>query len=197
MLSLALTILWTADVINGDFFRDIYEAYKDKVYKGAYKLLQNHHDAEEVAQDVFFKIYRNIETFRGIPRDAFAPLIVIYTKNTALDYLRKKKRQTVGIAYEEDGVTKEHDILDPAPEPDAVVIDKEQVAQIGMYIESLPEKQRQVVLLRYKYNLSDKDIAKAMSMTEAAARSCICRARKNLRERMAEEKNERTERKQI
>ena len=192
MLSLALTILSAIDFINGDFFRDIYDEYKDKVYKGAFKMLRNHHDAEEVVQDVFLKIYKTIETFRNLPREEFAPLIVIYMRNTALDYLRKKKREVpiADITYDNDGAEKEHDIKDYSPEPDEIVIDRERAAQIGIYIDSLPEKQRQVMILRYKYGMSEKDIAKAMSMTETAVSSCVNRAKNKLRERMSEEKYE-------
>ena len=190
MLSFALTILSAVDFVNGDFFRDIYDEYKDMVYKSAYKMLQNHHDAEEIVQDVFLKVYKTIETFRNLPREEITPLIVIYTKNTAIDFLRKKKREVkvIDISYDNDGAEKNHDIKDNSTEPDEIIIDRERAEQIGAYIDSLPEKQRQVIILRYKYGMSEKNISKAMSMTETAVSSCVNRAKKKLRERMAEEK---------
>lgn len=63
MLSFGLTILSAIDFINGDFFRDIYDEYKDKVYKNTRKIISKHQDAEEVLQDVFFKVYRILELF--------------------------------------------------------------------------------------------------------------------------------------
>lgn len=157
-------------------------------------MLQNHHDAEEIVQDVFLKVYKTIETFRNLPREEIPSLIVIYTKNTALDYLRKKKREVhaAGIHCDNDGAEKkldiELDIKDNSPEPDEIIIDRERAEQIGAYIDSLPEKQRQVMILRYKYGMSEKSIAKAMSMTETAVSSCVNRAKKKLRKMIAEEK---------
>ena len=189
MLSLALTILTAVDFQNGDFFRELYDAYKNTVYGYAYKKLQNHHDTEEVVQDVFFKVYRTIETFCTLPRDKCLPLIVIYTKNTAIDYLRKRKRtvQTVDLSYEEDGGEKTPEWKDSAPGPEEIVIDRERVEQIGVFIDALPEKQRHVILLRYRYCMSEKDVAHVMSMTEQAVRSCVYRAKVALRKRLEEE----------
>ena len=189
LLSLALTILSAIDFINGDFFRDIYDEYKDKVYKNTRKIISKHQDAEEVVQDVFFKIYKNIETFHGLPQEECEKLISIYTKNTALDYLRNKKReiQEVDTLYYDGEDLVEHDFVDTSPEPDEIIIDKERAVQIGIYIDDLPEKQRHVILLRYKYSMSEKSIAKVMSMTETAVSSCVHRAKKKLRERMVEE----------
>ena len=190
LLSLALTILSAIDFINGDFFRDIYDEYKDKVYKNTRKIISKHQDAEEVVQDVFFKVYRNIGTFRDIPHEEFEKLLAIYTKNTAIDYLRKKSREVkeVDTLYEDGEDEIDHDIIDPSPEPDEIIIGRERAVQISIYINDLPEKQRHVILLRYKYNMSEKSIAKAMSMTETAVSSCVNRARKKLRERMEQEK---------
>ena len=63
MLSLALTILSAIYFINGDFFRDIYDEYKDKVYKNTRKIISKHQDAEEVVQDVFSKSIETLEPF--------------------------------------------------------------------------------------------------------------------------------------
>ena len=56
MLSLALTILSAIDFINGDFFRDIYDEYKDKVYKNTRKIISKHQDAEEVVNMIMLRI---------------------------------------------------------------------------------------------------------------------------------------------
>lgn len=186
MFLLTLTVLTVFDFKNGGFFREIYNEYKGKVYRGAFSILKNHHDAEEALQDVFFKVYKNIEIFRKLPREEIVPLIVIYTKNTAIDYLRKKKRNvhTSPLSYDDDGTRKEYDIADFAFAPDRIVIDRERAEQVGAYIDSLSEKQRHVILMRYKYGMSEKEIAKIMFMTETAVSSCINRAKKTLRERM-------------
>ena len=160
--------------------------YDKKLYSIALRYVRNHHDAEEIVQDTFLKIYKVIEKVHNLPREKIAPFIVICTKRTVIDFFRKKKKQVkiIDIIYDDDGEENEYEAADDSPLPDEIVISKERAMNLGRCIDSLSEKQRHIILLRYYYGLSEKEIADLMSMSESAVSSCVDRAKKSLREKI-------------
>ena len=186
MFPLSIALIAIIDQTNGKFFSDLYKEYGKKSYYIALKIVMNHHDAEEVVQDTFLKIYKVIEKVHNLPREKIAPFIVICTKRTVIDFFRKKKKQVkiIDIIYDDDGEENEYEAADDSPLPDEIVISKERAVNLGRCIDSLSEKQRHIILLRYYYGLSEKEIAGLMSMTESAVSSCVDRAKKSLREKI-------------
>ena len=161
----------------------MYRDYWKKSYAIIFGIVKNHHDAEEIVQETFMKIYRAIEKVNNLPREEIAPFIVICSRNAALDFLDKKERQvgTVDLTYDDDGEEKEYEVPDDSPLPDEIVVNKERAMKLGGLIDSLPEKQRHVIMLRFKYGFSEKETAEIMRMTESAVSSSINRAKKSLR----------------
>ena len=186
MFPLSIALIAIIDQTNGKFFSDLYKEYGKKSYYIALKIVMNHHDAEEVVQDTFLKIYKVIEKVHNLPREKIAPFIVICIKHTAFDLIEKKRKrvETVDLIYDDDGEEKEYEVADDSPLPDEIVISKERAVNLGRCIDSLSEKQRHIILLRYYYGLSEKEIAGLMSMTESAVSSCVDRAKKSLREKI-------------
>lgn len=186
MLPLSIAMIVENDDKDGDFFGFLYHEYHREVYRISMKIVKNSLDAEDVTQTTFLKIYRSIEKFRDLPPTEIAPLIVVYSRNTAKDFMRKKQRQveTVDMQYDGEDASLEHDFVAPDAEPEKLLIDKERTNTLAQYIDALPEKQRHVILLRYRYGLSEKETADAMSMSETAVSSCLLRAKKTLRKEM-------------
>ena len=168
--------------------------YDKKLYSIALRYVRNHHDAEEIVQDTFLKIYKVIEKVHNLPREKIAPFIVICIKHTAFDLIEKKRKrvETVDLIYDDDGEEKEYEVADDSPLPDEIVISKERAVNLGRCIDSLSEKQRHIILLRYYYGLSEKEIADLMSMSESAVSSCVDRAKKSLRENSSRVGNTKT-----
>ena len=186
MFPLSIALIAIIDRTNGEFFSDLYHDYVRKSYSIALRHVGNHHDAEEIVQDTFLKIYKVIEKVHNLPREKIAPFIVICTKRTIIDFFRKKEKQVkiVDITYDDDGEEKEYEVADDSPLPDEIIINKERAMNLGRCIDSLSEKQCHIILLRYNYGLSEKEIAGLMSMTESAVSSCVDRAKKSLREKI-------------
>lgn len=186
MFPLSIALIAIIDRTNGEFFGDLYREYDKKLYSIALRYVRNHHDAEEVVQDTFLKIYKVIEKVHNLPREKIAPFIVICIKHTAFDLIEKKRKrvETVDLIYDDDGEEKEYEVADDSPLPDEIVISKERAMNLGRCIDSLSEKQRHIILLRYYYGLSEKEIADLMSMSESAVSSCVDRAKKSLREKI-------------
>ena len=77
-------------------------------------------DAKEIVQDTFLKVYRHIKAFRELEREETIGMIVIYTRNTSLDFLRKKARRIKAgtLTYEDEDEVKEYEIPDDQDTPD-------------------------------------------------------------------------------
>lgn len=178
-----LHLIAAFDFVNGDFFESIYEEHSDRVYKLAYRYVNHPEDSKEIVQETFLKIYQHINDFRRLEREEIIAMIVIYTKNTALDFLRKRNRRinAGSLSYDDEDEVKEYDIPDTQATPEEIVISKELKERLGKYIGLLPERQREVIIFKYYLNLKDKEIADILSIDESAVSSRVNRAKSKLR----------------
>ena len=141
-------------------------------------------DAKEIVQDTFLKVYRHIKDFRGLEREETIGMIVIYTRNTSLDFLRKKARRIKAgtLTYEDDEEIKEYEIPDDQDTPEEIIINMDISERLGKYIGLLPDSQREVILLKYYHSKKDKEIAEILNIDESAVSSRLNRAKAKLRE---------------
>lgn len=179
-----LHIIAALDFVNGDFFESIFEIHSDRAYKIAYGYVNHTEDAKEIVQDTFLKVYRHINDFRGLEREEIIAMIVIYTKNTSLDFLRKKSRRIKAdpLTYEDEEEVKEYEIPDDQDSPEEIIINVDIRERLGKYIGLLPDSQREVIVLKYYHNKKDKEIAEILSIDESAVSSRLNRAKVKLRE---------------
>ncbi len=111
-------------------------------------------------------------------------MIVIYTMNTSLDFLRKKARRIKAgtLTYEDEDEVKEYEIPDDQDTPEEVIIKKDIEERLGKYVGLLPDPQREVIMLKYYYSKKDKEIAEILNIDESAVSSRLNRAKAKLRE---------------
>lgn len=189
-----LTLITTLDRINGDYLEELMLKYSDKLYSIAYSMLREHgkengEDAEDLVQETFLKVYMNIGRFNGLSEEDTIKLLVVYTKNTVKDYLKRAehKYKKMSLAYEDEGEEKIYDIPDTEPTPEEFVIKMETVKNTAGYIDRLTEEQRQVILLKYQYGYRNKDIAQALCIPETNVSSRLNRAKSALKKMMEAE----------
>lgn len=179
-----LHIITTLDFVNGDLFENIFEEHGDRAYKIAYNYVNDLEDAKEIVQETFLKIYLHIKDFYGLSREETIAMIVIYTKNTSIDFLRKQVRRikSGSFAYKDEEEIKEYEIPDVSGSPEEIIIKRELQERVGKYIGMLPDPQREVITLKYYYNKKDKEIADMLNINESAVSSRVNRAKRKLRE---------------
>lgn len=139
------------------------------------RMLNDHHRAEEQFQEVFLQVWLKRHTFRdGRP---FRPWLFAIAANACRSALRKRKPETVWQASEElpqiDGL-----------EPDELLARRESADQVSAAVAELPERQREVVVLRIWNELSFAEIAAAMGCTEGTARAHMHHGLASLRKRL-------------
>ncbi len=157
---------------NGDpdAFAELIEDQYDAIYRTAWRWCGNRHDAEDIAQEVCVKVGGAIARFDG--RSAFSSWIYRITLNAVRDWQRAGKRRGRHVdAYAE--VTPS----DQQPEQEEAATN----SQLWDAVRTLPEKQRDAVLLVYAEELSHAEAAEIMGIKEATVSFHVHEARKTLR----------------
>lgn len=171
-------------------FKLLVHRYQDKVFNTAFGMLQQHGDAEDIAQEVFIKVYRSVQQFKGA--SALSTWIYRITITKCLDHIRTKKRKKrFGNVLNIFGIGNQP-VYEPADfhHPGVVLDNKENAAFLFKMIDNLPENQKTAFILNKLEDLSYAAIAEVMNTTESAVDSLLQRARQNLKKKILAKNNE-------
>lgn len=157
-------------------FEQIYKAFSSFVYNVALRITRNSADAEEVTQDVFMKIYRNLKRFEF--RSTFRTWVYRITMNTAINQYRKSKREEAGrVDYESARET-----LASEDSPVEELIEKDNENRVNSLLEVLSPQQKACLVLRELQGLSYREIAATLKVPLNTVRTRLMRARQALLE---------------
>ncbi|MCI5892602.1 MAG: sigma-70 family RNA polymerase sigma factor [Clostridiales bacterium] len=176
---------------DADAFEKIISEYQNVVYSVAYRYADNAEDAADMSQEIFLKMFRNINTFQF--KSKLSTWIYRVATNTCIDLVKKTKnvRNTYSIddGYENsDGETKFNEIADDSSQPDIAVENGEIRDVINMAISRLSDDYRLVIILRDIQGLSYDEISEIVGCSVGTVKSRISRGRKNLREILFEDR---------
>ncbi|MEG6611909.1 sigma-70 family RNA polymerase sigma factor [Pseudoclostridium thermosuccinogenes] len=172
---------------NGDIeaFEQLIEDYQKRVFNIALRMIGNYDDANELAQEVFIRIFKSIKDFKE--ESSLSTWIYRITTNVCLDEIRKRKNKNV-VSLDEEVKLEEGDLQrqveDTRPTPDVIAEKNEVRKLVKDAIMSLPEEQRTVIILRDIQGFSYEEIAKIMKCPEGTVKSRINRSRQILRDRL-------------
>jgi RNA polymerase sigma-70 factor (ECF subfamily) len=167
---------------------EIYEKHAPRVYNLARRLLGNAPDAEDVTQDVFLQVVRNLPTFRG--EAAFSTWLYRVAVNAALAYRRKRalrEGRRVPDPLEEFAEDGSHraPVRRWVSRPEQQLLDREAHQVIEQAIAGLPESYRDVYVLADVEELASAEIAEMLGLSVAAVKSRLHRARLLMRKALA------------
>jgi len=155
-------------------FRELVEAYRERVYWVAYGNVGEREVARDLTQDVFVRVYSSLHQFDRDRR--FSTWLFAIVRNRCIDWLRKHgSDETVSLDY----MDYEHPVDAP---PDADAHNRELQQAVHRVLETLPEKYRMVLSLRELEGMKSKDIAEVIDCSPSTTRWRIHRARKLFRE---------------
>lgn len=141
----------------------------------AYRLTGNPDDAGDVVQDAYVRAYRAIRRFRG--DSSFSTWMYRITSNCASTHLSRRTRQRTEELSDDVPIVDSRPEQDPSLRAEAAVLRH----HIDRAIRALPERLRQVVVLRDLHDLSHSEIAAELGITTSAAKVRLHRARQRLR----------------
>lgn len=168
-------------VLGGDAnaFEELVLKYEKTVYNLALRMVGDRDDAFDMTQEAFIKAYGSLSSFRGDSK--FSVWIYRITTNVCLDFLRSKSRkQQVSLTVSDDDEDAQLDIPDLKADPEQQLIKKISMQSVEEGLKTLPDKQRQILVMRELGGMSYAEIGAALSLEEGTVKSRIFRARKRL-----------------
>jgi RNA polymerase sigma-70 factor (ECF subfamily) len=173
-------------VAQGDdaAFDYLVEKYRRPIISFMYRTTHNQATAEELAQEVFLRVYRSRESYEASAK--FTTWLYRIATNLAVNNARDTKHEraenqvSIDEPDEESGTTM--DIADTRMTVEQQLLRNERLTAIRKVVEALPERQRMAVLMHKYQNLDYKEIAAVLKLSESATKSLLFRAYESLRE---------------
>jgi RNA polymerase sigma-70 factor (ECF subfamily) len=147
-----------------------------KVFNVAYKFVGRHDEAEDLAQDIFLKVFKSLDTFDR--RANFQTWLISVSRNLCIDYYRsvRKERQTIDRGVDPNELTPESTEVGPM----AALEQRDRVMLLKQALAALPEPLRIAILMRDIQERSYQDIADELRLPEGTVKSRINRGRAEL-----------------
>jgi RNA polymerase sigma-70 factor (ECF subfamily) len=165
-------------------FALLLERHRAPVVNFLHRMVQNRAVSEELAQEVFLRVYRSRESYE--PTAKFTTWLFRIATHLALNWIRDGKKEKSNESLSEEvmqGV--ERQVADRQPSVEQTMIYEVKMREIRKAIEALPEKQRAAVLMHKYQGLDYSQISGALRCTESAVKSLLFRAYETLRSRLA------------
>ena len=156
-------------------FEQLFYRYQEKVYNVAYRMMGNQQDAEDMTQEVFFRVYQKLSSFKF--SSAFSTWLYRITANLCLDEINRRKKQPAEESFSQDDLDSFCSDLNPE---DKVIANEEQ-ALLWEAINSLKPEYRIIIILRDLEGLSYKELKQALKCSMGRVKSRLHDARRKLK----------------
>lgn len=160
---------------ESEAFGRLVERYQRDVYRLCYRYVNDHHDANDLAQEVFLKAYRAIGRFRG--DSAFSTWLYRIAVNTCLNFRSARRPPQEPI---------DEQLPDGAPGAGAEVERAEQARRVRAAVARLPERQRATLILKVYHELTHEEVAGVLGSSVGTVKANLFHALANLRRLLAD-----------
>ena len=162
--------------------------YRKPIVHFMFRMVHNQAVAEELAQEVFLRVYRSRETYRAEAR--FSTWVYRIATNLGVNHARdtrhERSAQTIYLDEPDTETGTTPDVADQTPSVEADLLKDERMRAIRQHVMALPERQRTAVLMHKYQGLDYKQIGEVLKLSESATKSLLFRAYQTLRERLKE-----------
>ena len=169
-------------------FDHLLERYRKPIIHFMYRMTHNQAVAEELAQEVFLRVYRSRETYRAEAR--FSTWLYRIATNLGVNHARDTRHErsasTVYLDETDSETGTTPDVADATPGVESTMLRRERMAAIREHVMALPERQRSAVLMHKYEGMDYKQIGEVLKLSESATKSLLFRAYQTLRERLKE-----------
>lgn len=161
-------------------FAELMRRHMGRVRAIGWRMLGSAEAADDLAQEVFLRIWRNPALFDA-RRGPFVAWLARVAGNAAIDRLRRRREVSLD---DEGGQALAATLADPAPGPEEHAAENERRAMLRAAIARLPERQRLAITLAHDLGHGNAEIAQIMGISVEAAESLLARARRTLKNRL-------------
>ena len=187
-----LSVLSEAEVMlelkagNMAAFDVLLAKYRKPIIHFMFRMVHNQAVAEELAQEVFLRVYRSRETYRAEAR--FSTWLYRIATNLGVNHARdtrhERTAQTVHLDEPDTDTGTTPDLADSRPTIESRLLRDERMNAIRQHVMALPERQRTAVLLHKYEGMDYKGIGEVLKLSESATKSLLFRAYQTLREKL-------------
>jgi RNA polymerase sigma factor (sigma-70 family) len=165
-------------------YRAILKKYHDQVYNLLYRMVHDKDEVEDLTQEAFIKAFNSLKNFNE--EFAFSTWLYKIATNNCIDYIRKKKLATFSIDKPLESKDGEYsfEIPDTTYQPDKDLIAGQRTKILEEAVNALPEKYRQVILMRHTEDKDYQEIADELHLPLGTVKAHIFRAREILYKRL-------------
>jgi RNA polymerase sigma-70 factor (ECF subfamily) len=160
------------------------QKYRRAMVNYMYRMVRNQAVGEELAQEVFLRVYRSRATYRAEAR--FSTWLYRIATNLGVNHARDTKLESSASTVYLDAADAETgtrpDVADSTPNIEQDLVRDERMAAIRAQVEALPERQRMAVLMHKYQDLDYREIGRVLKLSESATKSLLFRAYQTLRE---------------
>jgi len=169
---------------DGASFGVLLDKHRSSVVHFLFRMIQNHAVAEELAQEVFLRVYRSRSSYE--PTAKFTTWLFRIATHLALNSLRDNKNERLQDHLDDDSNDLPvRQVSDKQPSVEQSMVREAKFEEIRQAVAALPEKQRAAVLMHKYEEMEYTQIAKVLSCSESAVKSLLFRAYETLRVRLA------------
>jgi RNA polymerase sigma-70 factor (ECF subfamily) len=173
---------------NMDAFDVLLGKYRKPMVHFMFRMVHNQAVAEELAQEVFLRVYRSRETYRAEAR--FSTWLYRIATNLGVNHARDTRHERTASTIYLDAVDAETgttpDVADTTPSAEADLLQQERMKAIRQHVMALPERQKTAVLMHKYQGMDYKQIGEVLKLSESATKSLLFRAYQTLREKLKE-----------
>jgi RNA polymerase sigma-70 factor (ECF subfamily) len=171
-----------AEILAGDAnaYAILVQRYQGPVFNLMVRMTGSEDEASDLSQDAFIKAYRNLERFK--PGRRFFPWLYSIAMNVARDHLRKRRVQLVWI----DDVKESNPGMSLDADQERELIRKLDARLVNRALDTLPVEYRESLVLRFREELSLKEIAQALELSVSGAKMRVSRGLEKLRKAVLE-----------
>jgi RNA polymerase sigma-70 factor (ECF subfamily) len=165
-------------------FALILDRHRNPIVSFLYRMVQDQAVAEELAQEVFLRVYRARASYE--PAARFTTWLFRIATHLALNWIRDHKKERNRESLDEEiaeGLGRQ--VVDQSPNTEQRMVSESRLYEVRRAVEMLPEKQRAAVLMHKYQDLEYSQIARTLECSESAVKSLLFRAYERLRNRLA------------
>jgi RNA polymerase sigma-70 factor (ECF subfamily) len=169
-------------------FEYLVQKYRRPMMNFMYRMAHNAGAAEDLAQEVFLRVYRSRENYEASAK--FTTWLYRIATNLAVNYARDTRHQrpenAVSLDEPDEDTGQTLELPDDAPSAEENIMRRERLAAIRQRVQGLPERQR-IAVVMHKYQQMDyRQISEVLKLSESATKSLLFRAYQTLREQLKE-----------
>jgi len=179
-------VMLRAGTGDDEAFSYLAEKFRRPIVSFMYRSVGNSHVAEELAQEVFLRVYKSRHTYTADAK--FTTWLYRIATNLAMNYARDTKQERAGKVSIDEPIDEDSDrtldVADSSMTAEEAIVRRERLAAIKQCVLDLPERQCVAVLMHKYQEMDYKQIAKALDLSESATKSLLFRAYETLREKL-------------